>query len=100
MNKLSTRMRISILFSAIWILAFLSVGTDNSFVFVYGIMPAVIAWGLFWINSRWSRIGIIITFIWIVLLETTHAFSYEYLILMLIPALLWGIALSRDRWWK
>jgi len=97
-NKLSTSYRLSILLSAMWILAFL--GQEIGAVVYFGIMPVVIVWGLFWINSRWSRVGIIVTFMWIVFLYETNVEGIDFTVAMLLPALLWGAVSSRARWWK
>lgn len=81
-----------------WILAFL--GQEIGAVVYFGIMPVVIVWGLFWINSRWSRVGIIVTFMWIVFLYETNVEGIDFTVAMLLPALLWGAVSSRARWWK
>ena len=99
-NTLSIRIRLAILLSAMWVLAFLGNDTEHSLLFIFGIMPIVIVWGLHWIKSQWFRFGIIISFIWIVIAHETYIEGNAFVIVMLLPALFWGIALSRNRWWK
>lgn len=82
-----------------WVLAFLGASTEYIFFFNFGIMPLAGVWGMFWVKHRGARIGLLVTSAWWILLS--HAVEgegegdYIFLLLMLLPLLIWGIVATR-----